>query len=244
MRPSSHQPCPSPSQSYASTGQDHSPSRLSLNTSHGGLCAPVSQRSLRGAVLVCAPRLPRATPLEHSLETAIGACATQALLDGLVVVRKLLSRALQYQIPVQPQVILVRLRHCDGAIGGCQIGPQLFLFDVNRDRRPGEPPGVHAHRTPFSHGAPALTKSDAPCSAVTLTVIGSAEVIEAPPVLQDLHQLLRAAHSVRPRLARKQRRPGRHLYLTQSIGKSHGLFHRPPRHPSLHTCGPQNRSIY
>src|SRR5206468_251431 len=29
---------------------------------------------------------------------------------------------------------------------GCQIGRQLFLFDVNRDRRPGNPPCVHTHR--------------------------------------------------------------------------------------------------
>src|SRR5215475_14665504 len=70
-------------------------------------------------------------------------------------------------------------------------------------------------------------------NSVALTVIGSAEVIEAPTVLLNLHQLLPAAQSVRLRLARKQRRPGCPRNRAQSIGKLNDLFHRPPRHPEL-----------
>jgi hypothetical protein len=46
-------------------------------------------------------------------------------------------------------------------------------------------------------------------------------------MLRDFHQLVQAAQSVRPRLARKQRRPGHHRHRAQSIGKSNGLFQTP-----------------
>jgi hypothetical protein len=55
------------------------------------------------------------------------------------VARKLLCRALQRQIATQVMFV----RHVDGAIGGYQIDRQLLFFDVNHDRRPGDPPCVH-----------------------------------------------------------------------------------------------------